>query len=108
MGDRVLQCFAEGQHGDWEAICLDLDIAVQGSSFDEVRQCLKEAIELYLEEVSTLPEADRSRLLWRRAAPSWVRLKHMFTLVVAAVRSFTANSGFHRYSQPVHQMAQAA
>ena len=46
---RSLRCYAEGRDGDWEAICLDLDIAVQGSSFEEVFRSLQEAISLYLE-----------------------------------------------------------
>ena len=34
--DRMVRCYAKGHTGDWEAICLDLDIAVQGESFEDV------------------------------------------------------------------------
>ena len=27
---RILHCYASGRDGEWEGICLDLDIAVQG------------------------------------------------------------------------------
>jgi predicted RNase H-like HicB family nuclease len=54
LASRSLHCYAEGRNGDWEAICLDLDIAVQGGSFEEVFGSLREAISLYLESVADL------------------------------------------------------
>ena len=68
-----LRCYAEGRQGKWEAICLDLDIAVQGKSFDEVQEALLDSIILYLERISELPEDEQKRLLYRRA-PFSVRL----------------------------------
>ena len=46
------RCMAEGRDGDWYAIYVDLDIAVQGRSFPEVHDSLEQAIETYLERVS--------------------------------------------------------
>jgi predicted RNase H-like HicB family nuclease len=62
---RFLYCYASGREGAWEAICLDLDIAVQGRSFEEVSRLLREAIGLYLETVEDLPEAERAAFLSR-------------------------------------------
>jgi predicted RNase H-like HicB family nuclease len=73
---KTLHCYAEGQDGDWEAICLDLDIAVQGRTFEEVFGSLREAIKLYLDSVSSLP-ADERRSLLQRPAPIVVRLKFL-------------------------------
>lgn len=70
---RVLYCYASGHDGSWEAICLDLDIAVQGRSFDEVAALLKEAIALYLETVADLPEPERAAFL-SRPVPFMTRL----------------------------------
>ena len=68
MQDRVLRCYAESSDSGWEAICVDLDLAAQGSSFEEARDALYEAISVYLETVMELPdEKDRVRLLNRRA-----------------------------------------
>lgn len=58
-------CCAEGKDGRWQALCLDLDIAVQGSSFDEVVHSLNDAMALYLETVADLPAEDRERLRHR-------------------------------------------
>jgi hypothetical protein len=66
-------CIATGRADQWEAFCLDFDLAVQGRSFDEVRRYLVDAIEMYLEAALAEPEPDRSRLLARKA-PFLVRL----------------------------------
>ncbi len=69
-----VRCYAEGRRGSWEAVCLDLDIAVQGGSLAEVYDALDAAIEQYLSYVNTLPDADRRRLLSRKA-PLNLRIK---------------------------------
>ena len=76
MAHKSLRCYAEGRDGDWEAICLDLDIAVQGSSFEEVFGSLQEAIALYLESVTALRRPNERDLL-HRPAPFPVRLKFL-------------------------------
>ena len=99
---RVIFCYAEGCVGQWEAFCLNYDLAVQGDSFECVRVKLDEAIGIYLEGVLALPEADRTRLLNRRAPmAAWAspflhllkaaftrrddRLRHEFTLPSPAI-----------------------
>ena len=63
----LLRCMAEGRDGAWWAICIDLDISVQGETLAEVRDGLRTAIALYLERVSELPEPERAALLRRRS-----------------------------------------
>jgi len=70
---RELLCVARGSGDRWEALCLDLDLAVQGRSFDEVRGLLDEAVNTYVEDASAEAEPARSRLLARRV-PLHVRL----------------------------------
>jgi hypothetical protein len=77
---RTLKCYAEGQPGRWEAICLDLDIGVQGGSLEEVFRSLNEAIELYLESLHELPHAERERFL-HRSMPLSLRLKFLFHVI---------------------------
>jgi hypothetical protein len=76
LPNRTLHCYAEGRNGDWEAISLDLDIAVQGNSFEEVFSSLQNAISLYLESVTGLPPPERRALL-HRLAPFPVRFKFL-------------------------------
>ncbi len=57
----------------WEAFSLDFDLAVQGRSFEEVSEGLKEAISSYLQDAAAEQEPACSRLL-RRRVPMHVRL----------------------------------
>ena len=88
--DRMLLCHAKGHSGDWEAICLDLDIAVQGESFEDVFGSLSESISLYLDTVEELPESDRARLLHRRA-PLSIRLKFFLYALWSLLGSKTSH-----------------
>jgi hypothetical protein len=71
--DHRLIGVAHGHGDEWEAYCLDFDLAVQGTSFEEVQASLEVAIRMYLEAALSEPEPVRSRLLNRRA-PFFVRL----------------------------------
>ena len=68
----------------WEGICLDLDIAVQGNSLEQVVISMRGALHAYLAYVSTLPPQDQQRLLNRRA-PLQLRLKFAWCMVRALV-----------------------
>ncbi len=71
---KFLRCYAEGRDGEWEAFCLDLDLAVQGKNFEEVYHALNDTIDAHRESVFSLPEEDQERLL-RRRAPLSLRFK---------------------------------
>ena len=96
---RTLRCIAHGQDGHWEALCLDLDIAVQGDSFDEVYASLNEAIALYFESVSALPAADRRRLL-ERSAPLRVRLEFVWQVIRAQFAGRIGVGQHHLFTLP--------
>ena len=67
--ERELIGFARGKPGDWEAICIDLDIAVQGRSFAEVQRLLNEAVADYLATVAEIQDEDQRVMLLTRATP---------------------------------------
>ena len=56
-----------GKNSDWEAICTDLDIAVQGYSSEGTKLLLHEAVSGILNEVETLPLTEQMKFLNRRA-----------------------------------------
>ena len=64
---RKLTCYAWGRPGDWEALCVDYDLAAQGPSFEEVRRELADAVDTFLDYVSALPESERRQFLNRKA-----------------------------------------
>ena len=100
MSTKVLHCYAEGREGDWEAICLDYDIAVQGRSFEEVARSLREAVVLYLESLKDLPQADQERLLQRRA-PLRLRLKFLMGTAREMLVGNRGGAEHHPFSIPI-------
>jgi hypothetical protein len=91
MEPRVLRGYAHGRAGAWEAICLDLDIAVQGRSFEDVRTRLDEAVASYIEDAEKEAPADAARLLKRRS-PLTAQLRMLAIMAGAFVFGLTAGT----------------
>lgn len=81
---EAVHCVAEGRGDQWEAFCLDFDLAVQGHSFEEVYTKLDEQIMLYIESAMQQAEPDRERLLARRA-PISVTVPMIFRVVCSTL-----------------------
>ncbi|KAA5805256.1 hypothetical protein F1654_04560 [Alkalicaulis satelles] len=94
MTARSVLCAAYGREGDWEAICLDLDIAVQGVSYEEVRRALDHAIATYIEDVRKERPEVQDKLLHRKA-PLLARLRIAFMLMAASVFHQQGQGGRH-------------
>jgi hypothetical protein len=92
---KLLRCYAERHEGRWEAFCVDFDIAVQGSTFEEVYRTLKVSVTDYIERLNELPARDRQRLL-RRRAPFWSRLRFLYVFLITPLRS-TGNDDDERH-----------
>lgn len=71
---RRLLCYARGTDGEWEAICVDLDIAVDGRSLEDVKSRLRDAVRLYVDSALAEGDPETGRLL-NRKAPLWVRVQ---------------------------------
>jgi hypothetical protein len=80
MDEGAVLCYALGAGKSWEAFCVQFDLAVQGTSFEEVQKKLHEQIELYLETVFDLPEPEREGFL-RRGLPLKLRLNLFANMV---------------------------
>jgi hypothetical protein len=85
--DRKLYCVARGHGNEWEALCLDFDLAVQGRSFEDVKNALHGAIVDYVKDVCALPPADRDRLL-ARSAPWHVWILWKWRIAQSAIRGW--------------------
>ena len=85
MSERVFRCYAYGSPGNWQGICVDLDIAVQGSTFQQVLEFMGEAIESYVDDALAEGPVNAERLLARRA-PWHVRAKLAFSSAIHILR----------------------
>ena len=93
LGIGPLVCFAKGRPGDWEAICLTFDIAVQGGSEEEVQHSLREAIALFIRSAKEERDPRAREKLLRRRAPAnvWLRYVSSFFLHVVLGRHRRSN-----------------
>lgn len=67
----ILHCYAEKRDDQWQAFCLDLTLAVQGSSAEEVKRKLKHVIVDYVKDALSHDKAHADVLLSRRAPFSY-------------------------------------
>lgn len=98
--NKAIWCYAEGQQGNWEAICLDFDLSVQGESFDAVYRDLHESILMYLDYIEGLPKDEQAQFLNRRV-PLGLRLKFISNLFLSTFK----RNGKDRASFLVHSQA---
>ena len=84
MQNTTLLCAARCRGNVWEASCLDLDIAVEGRTFEEVHELLNYAISSYIEDARREGDAVRKRLLSRQA-PLAVRLGWLWPFIWRAL-----------------------
>jgi len=95
----TLHCYASGTDGDWEAICLDLDIAVQGRSFEEAQESLGKTIQMHLERVAELPAEEQAGLLYR-PVPLTARIQFAIEAFFLALSLRDRGSYKHQYTMP--------
>jgi predicted RNase H-like HicB family nuclease len=81
---RGLLCVVRGRDREWEAFCLDFDLAVQGRSFEEAMSLLREAIHSYIETAMEEPEPVRRQLL-TRSVPIRTMLMWRFRVALSAL-----------------------
>ncbi len=96
-----LRCYAWGAKDDWEGMCIDLDLAVQGRSLDEVKSLLNEAVGSYLDDLQKEAAPDARRLLHRRA-PLWLRLRLQFEYAIARMLDRTRDGNHRRHGYAFH------
>ena len=82
--NRGLLCTLEERDGRWEAICLDLDIAVAADTFDDALRDLEQGIRSYIEAAGQEAPADRERLM-SRSAPISLRVKSVAKFLLLAL-----------------------
>ena len=101
--NRTLLCYAYGRGGQWEAICVDFDLAISGSSFREVQDGLGEMVDSYVEDARK-EDAETARRLLNRRAPLFVRVKLAYKLFAHLIKRNRDNgeSCYAGYDIPCH------
>lgn len=82
--DLILRCYAVKRDQHWEAFCIDLCLAVQGDSINDVKSRLNAQITSYVEEALTIDRQHAAYLLSRKA-PLKQRIEYG---IIRAMRHF--------------------
>ncbi|MEZ0019830.1 hypothetical protein [Sinorhizobium fredii] len=101
--DRKLLCYAFSHGSQWEAICVDFDLAVSGRSFQEVQDRLNQMVASYVEDAMQEDPSTRDALLNRRA-PFRVRAWLAFRLLKNVITHRNGKDGdlYAGYDIPCH------
>jgi hypothetical protein len=65
----TVRCYAEPKHDQWQAFCLDFDLAVQGDNFPEVKAKLEAQIVEYVNDALIGEDREYAHELLKRRAP---------------------------------------
>ena len=84
----TLRCYAEKKDGIWQAFCIDLNLAVQGETQDEVRTKLHQQIVSYLHDALKGEDKEYAAQLLNRKAPIGFRIKYTFYRIYRTLRNF--------------------
>ena len=101
--NKKLLCYASGHETQWEAICVDFDLAAHGQSFKEVQERLSDMIRTYVEDALKEDERTSARLLERRA-PLALRIKLAAKLLWNILSNRNGKNGdyYAGYDIPCH------
>jgi len=102
--EKILRCFAVGNNNIYQAFCIDLGLAVQGESFDEVKDKLDAQIHDYVYDAIEGEDKEYRDQLLSRKSPISIRVKyywyrclskiHLAKLFIKNIKFFNERSGF--------------
>ena len=90
----ILRCYGEKKGDVWQAFCLDLNLAVQGKSFQDVRGKLHRQIESYVYDALEGEDRQYADQLLNRKAPFYFWAKYY--LYKALHGANEARDGIHK------------
>lgn len=93
MNKLILHGLIEKENGLYSALCLELDVASQGRTVTEAKKNLREAVEIYLEDVTEVK--DEKDFIPRPAPRSeWIKF---FKAEAKALGKKLKNTRLHKH-----------
>ena len=94
----VLRCYGyRSRNGVWQAVCLDLNLAAQGRSGQEVKKKLRAMIESYFDTVLDTNDKESIPALLQRRAPLTDWAFYYLIKIIDAIRKFPGNFTFQEF-----------
>ena len=85
----TLRCYGYRKHGVWLGVCIDLNLAIQAKSSEELKSKMKEVIDSYFESVIDTNDYASITALLSRGAPFSDRLRYYLIKMAFIITSFT-------------------
>ncbi len=76
--DLILRCYCEKKGNLWQAFCIDLNLATQGSSLKDARNRLHQQIAAYLHDALVGEDKQYAAQLLNRKSPIYFRIKYHY------------------------------
>ena len=89
--DLLLRCIAEEKDGYWQAFCLDLNLAAQGDSLEDVKIRLESMICSYVMDATVGDDRKYAAELLNRPAPLRFWLRYYAYSLMSHTRMFRKN-----------------
>lgn len=83
----LLRCYADRQGNTWQAFCIDLNLAAQGDTYEEVRRKLHLQIDEYVSDALTGEDREYADQLLDRPAPFSIRAKYYILKSLTLVKA---------------------
>lgn len=97
----LLRCFAERKEDYWQAFCIDLCLAVQGDSLQEVKGKLHSQIADYLQDILEGEDRPYAAQLLRRKSPLPIVAKYHLISAMSHVHRWKQNAFAFRDAMPL-------
>lgn len=96
----ALRCYADKEGDQWQAFCLDLNLAAQAASFDEARRKLHSMIDEYVYDALAGEDQEHADYLLSRKAPFFCFAKYYWYLTLYKIG--VMHDGIRRlFTEPV-------
>lgn len=90
-----VRCFAEKRNGQWQAICLDFDLAAQGNSFEDAKHKLESQMYEYVYDALAGEDQAYAHQLLTRRAPYYLWLRYYwYSLLIKVLNIQIASRRF--------------
>ena len=91
----VLRCYGHQIKGEkWYGVCVDLNLAAEASSQDDLKKKLRDMIESYIDTVLETDDKQSVPYLLTRKAPLWNWFVYYLIKIIITIRQFPGNFTF--------------
>lgn len=89
---RKVRCFAEKRGSQWQAFCIELNLAVQADSLEEVVKKLHAMIRSYIQLATEQNDPTHQRDMLYRPAPLSIQLRYWYVRTVVSMANLFAKN----------------